>query len=202
VEAPVSGAAFDRDEVEAAFAHFYKLGCVDEDWTGWADLFTDDCEYVEHFWGVMRGRDEVRTWIDPVMAGVPEIYTVLEWYAIDGEKVVWSLQNRRDNPDPDGPPYFDFPGLSVAWYAGDGRWAGEEDYWDVKGARSTAQAYAAACAKTGIGWDERLTRKHWGDGPEWARTDRPPAPSWLDRADITPITKPAELRALIPRLAG
>ena len=158
--------------------------------------------YTEHFWGTMRGRDEVRTWIDPVMAGVPEIYTVLEWYAIDGEKVVWSLQNRRDNPDPDGPPYFDFPGLSVAWYAGDGRWAGEEDYWDVKGARSTAQAYAASCAKTGIGWDERLTRKHWGDGPEWARTDASPAPSWLGRTDVIPITKPAELRALIPRLAA
>jgi ketosteroid isomerase-like protein len=198
----MSGVVFERDEVEAAFAHFYELGCVDEDWTGWADLFTDDCEYVEHFWGTMRGRDEVRAWIDPVMAGVPEIYTVLEWYAIDGDKVVWSLQNRRDNPDPDGPPYFDFPGISVAWYAGDGRWAGEEDYWDVKGARATAQAYAAACAKTGLAWDERLTRKHWGDGPDWARTNRPPAPSWLGRTDITPITKPAELRALIPRLAG
>ena len=67
---------------------------------------------------------------------MPEIYTVLEWYVIDDDKVVWSLQNRRDNPDPDGPDYFDFAGLSVAWYAGDGRWAGEEDYWDVKGARS------------------------------------------------------------------
>ena len=198
----MTGRPYDREEVDAAFAHFYKLGCVDEDWTGWADLFTEDCTYTEHFWGTMRGRDEVRTWIDPVMAGVPEIYTVLEWYAIDGDKAVWSLQNRRDNPDPEGPPYFDFPGLSVAWYAGDGRWAGEEDYWDVKGARATAQAYAASCAKTGIGWDERLTRKHWGDGPEWARTDASPAPSWLGRTDVTPITKPAELRALIPRLAA
>ena len=72
----------------------------------------------------------------------------------------------------------------------------------MKGARATAQAYAAACAKTGLGWDERMTRQHWGDGPEWARTDRPPAPSWLGLPDITPITKPAELRALIPRLAA
>jgi len=32
VEAPVSD-GFDREEVEAAFAHFYKVGCVDEDWT-------------------------------------------------------------------------------------------------------------------------------------------------------------------------
>jgi limonene-1,2-epoxide hydrolase len=133
-------ARFSRREVEQQFAHLYYTGCVAEDWTGWADLFTDDCRYVEHFWGELHGRDEVRRWIDPVMMGVPEIYTVLEWYAIDDEKVVWALQNRRDNPDPDGPPYFDFAGLSVAFYAGDGRWAGEEDYWDVKGARATRPA--------------------------------------------------------------
>ena len=113
---------FSRAEVEEQFAHLYYTGCVAEDWTGWADLFTDDCTYTEHFWGVLHGNDEVRAWIDPVMLGVPEIYTVLDWYVIDDDKVVWALQNRRDNPDPDGPDYFDFPGLSVAWYAGDGRW--------------------------------------------------------------------------------
>ena len=130
---------FPRSEVEDAFAHFYNLGCVVEDWSGWADLFTDDALYVEHFWGEMHGPAEILAWINPVMAGVPEIYTVLDWYAIDGDKVVWSMQNRRDNPDPAGEPsYFDFPGLSVARYAGDGRWSYEEDYWDVRGARATA----------------------------------------------------------------
>ena len=73
----------------------------------------------------------------------------------------------------------------------------------MKGARTTANAYAAAVAKTGIGWDERLSRKYWPtDGPEWARTDLAPAPSWLGRTDIRPITKPRELRELIPRLSA
>jgi hypothetical protein len=194
-------ARFSRSEVEEQFAHLYYTGCVAEDWTGWADLFTDDCRYVEHFWGELHGREEVRLWIDPVMMGVPEIYTVLEWYAIDDDKVVWSLQNRRDNPDPDGPPYFDFPGLSVAWYAGDGRWAGEEDYWDVKGARATAEAYAAACRKTGTTDPlAKMTRKYWPtDQPSWARFDGDPKPSWLGRTDIAPITKPRELRAILGR---
>jgi hypothetical protein len=192
---------FSRGEIEEQFAHFYFTGCVKEDWTAWADLFTEDCRYVEHFWGELHGRDEVRLWIDPVMCGVPEIYTVLDWYMIDDDKVVWSLQNRRDNPDPDGPPYFDFPGLSVAWYAGDGRWAGEEDYWDVRGARATAEAYAASCRKTGtVEPSDKLTRRYWPeDGPGWARFDGPPRPSWLGREDIRPITKPRELRALLGR---
>ena len=33
---------------------------------------------LEHFWGTMRGRDKIRTWIEPVMIAVPEHYTVLE----------------------------------------------------------------------------------------------------------------------------
>lgn len=191
---------FSRSEVEEAFAHFYELGCVIEDWAGWADLFTDDAVYTEHFWGTMHGRKEIRAWIDPVMAGVPEIYTVLDWYMIDGDKVVWSMQNRRDNPDPEGPPYFDFPGLSVAEYAGDGRWRSEEDYWDLRGARSTAAAYAEASAAVQPDLATKMSRRFWPAGPSWARLDATAAPSWLDRPSITPITKPAELRAILAAL--
>ena len=194
--------SFLRSEVEQAFAHFYRVGPVEEDWSAWARLFTDDCRYVEHFWGTMRGNREVEAWIHPVMAGVPEIYTVLDWYAIDGDKVIWSMQNRRDNPDPVGPPYFDFAGLSVAIYAGDGRWALEEDYWDVRGARETAQAYADAVKRTGATLEQRLTRKYWPAGPAWARLDGPPKPGWLGMRDVQPITKPRELREILARVRG
>ncbi|MBW2495855.1 MAG: nuclear transport factor 2 family protein [Deltaproteobacteria bacterium] len=193
---------FSRSEVESAFAEFYKVGCVDEDWTTWARMFTEECDYVEHFWGRMTKRSEVELWINAVMAGVPEIYTVLYWYVIDDEMVVWKLQNRRDNPDPDGPPYFDFPGLSVARYAGDGLWSYEEDYWAVNGARETAQLYAQACEKMGTSREERLTRRYWPAGPAFARTDAAPHPCWLDLPDVQPITKPRELRELLAELRG
>ena len=29
------------------------------DWVGWANMFTEDCNYVERFWGTMHGRTEV-----------------------------------------------------------------------------------------------------------------------------------------------
>jgi hypothetical protein len=92
--------------------------------------------------------------------------------------------------------------VSIAWYAGNGRWAGEEDYWDVKGARSTSEAYAAACRKTGTTDPlQKLTRKYWPEkGPAWASFDGPAEPSWLGRDDIYPITKPRELREIIARL--
>ena len=134
------------------------------------------------------------------MGGVPEIYTVLDWYTIDNDKVCFHMQNRRDNPDPDGPPYFDFPGLSTLWYAGDGKWRAEEDFWDLNGARRTAKAYAIACDKMGVTDPaERMTRKHWPDSPEWARTDAPPKPSWV-RGDTPGVTRPSELAALLAPL--
>src|ERR1035437_9050095 len=53
---------FARDEVEQAFAHWWKVGCVDEDWGAWVALFVPDVLYHDHFWGPLHGRDEVALW--------------------------------------------------------------------------------------------------------------------------------------------
>ncbi len=189
-----------RDEVEQAFAHWWKVGCVDEDWATWVDLFAPDVVYHDHFWGELHGRDEVALWIAAVMKGVPEVYTVLDWYTIDGDTVVFHCQNRRDNPDAGGPDFWDFAGLSVIRYAGGGLWASEEDFWDLPGARRTSMAYAEACRRAGADDPEqRMTRRFWPDGPAWARTDAPPRPSWTGDADVPSITKPRELAALLGR---
>jgi hypothetical protein len=191
---------FDRAEVEEAFAHYYFVGPVREDWEAWVELFVDDVFYVDHWWGPLSGKDEVKVWIAASMGGVPEIYTVLDWYTIENEKVVFHMQNRRDNPDPDGPPYFDFPGLSVARYAGNGKWLGEEDFWDLSGARRTAAAYAEACEKMGVTDPlDRMTRKHWPESPEWSRTDEPPRPTWFEGM-VPGVTRPSELAALLAPL--
>ncbi|HVX21720.1 MAG TPA: hypothetical protein VHB02_10255 [Acidimicrobiales bacterium] len=189
-----------RNEVEEAFARYWSVGCVGENWRAWADMFVPDVWYVDYFWGEMHRRDEVIPWIDAVMKGVPEIYTILDWYRIDGDTVTFHCQNRRDNPDDEGPAYWDFPGLSVIRYAGDGQWASEEDYWDVKGARRTSQEYAEACRRAGTPTPEqRMTRRHWPtDGPDWNRTDQPPNPSWVG-SEYPPITKPWQFRQLLGR---
>jgi hypothetical protein len=134
------------------------------------------------------------------MGGVPEIYTVLDWYTIENATVVFHMQNRRDNPDPDGPPYFDFAGLSVATYAGDGKWAGEEDFWDLSGARRTAAAYEEACTRMGVTDPaDRMTRKHWPERPSWARYEGLPRPTWFE-GTVPGVTRPSELAALLAPL--
>jgi hypothetical protein len=194
------GVSADRDEVQAAFEHWWAVGNAGEDWAAWADLFVPDVTYLDHFWGPLRGRGEVDAWIHAVMKGVPEIYGVYEWHVIEEDRVVFHYQNRRDNPSDDGPPYFDFAGLSVLRYAGEGQWASEEDFWDANGARRTSAAYAAACERAGASDPlARMTRRHWPEGPAWARCERPPSPSWLGRDDVPAITRPSELAVLLGR---
>ena len=195
---------FSRSEVQDAFEHWWSVGNAGEDWATWTTLFVDDVRYLDHFWGPLRGHDEVDLWIHAVMKGVPEIYGVYEWHAIDDGTVVFHYQNRRDNPlhehMDEGPPYFDFAGLSVLQYAGDGRWESEEDFWDANGARRTARAYAEACQRAGVTEPlDRMTRRHWPDAPAWSRWDAPPRPSWLDRPEIPAITRPSELASLLGR---
>src|ERR1700680_3550991 len=41
------------------------------DYNGFADLFTEDCTYIEHVFGEMHGREAVRQWIVPIMMEYP-----------------------------------------------------------------------------------------------------------------------------------
>lgn len=190
--------SFPREEVEREFHHWWATGNAGENWAGWVELFTPDVYYIDHFWGPLRSREEIDLWIHAVMKGVPEIYGVLDWYTIEDNIVTFHYQNRRDNPSDEGPAYFDFAGMTILWYAGDGLWAMEEDFWDRTGARDTSIEYAAACRRAGITEPlQRMTRKHWPESPSWARCETPPNPSWLGRDDLPGITKPRELRELL-----
>jgi len=89
-------------------------------------------------------------------------------------------------------------GSSVAIYAGDGRWSYEEDYWDLRGAREPRSA-TEACARAYL-TETKMSRRFWPDGPSWARSTGPSG--LLGREEVTPITKPAELRALLALFAA
>jgi hypothetical protein len=165
-------ATFERRELEDAFRTFWQTGAVGEDWDAWADLFTEDCRYIEHFYGTLRGREAVRAWIKPIMERYGEIYTVYEWHVVDPEtgRVVMYMQNRRDRPG--GGPPIDFPGVSVLHYAGKGQWASEEDFWAVKQRETAMRDYEEACRAHDPEHRARKTRLDWGSGPAWTRGAR------------------------------
>ncbi len=142
-----------RDRTERAFRHFWTVGAIDERWDAWPALFTDDVEYVERIYGTMRGRDAVTAWIGGLMEQNRHVHAALEWYVIEGSRVVLGMQNRYYHPDGQSAP-LDFAGLTVLDFTFDGLVSREEDWWDLPAAKRCYAAFEAARAEHG---DEHLT---------------------------------------------
>jgi hypothetical protein len=182
-------ASASRAEIEAAFRHYFLTGPVLEDWVAWSQLFAEDAVYFDHFYGRFRGPAEIQLFLESTMMPGRHCYTVLDWYNIDGDRIVWKGLNRADHPDPTQPP-FEFPSLQIIQYAGEGRWRSEEDWWLVAEMTAFAKGYRAACQAVDPDFPERLSRRDWGD-VDWAR---PPqghraAPSWLGREEEIPVVR-------------
>lgn len=143
-----SESPFAREEVEAAFRRYWTIGALNEDWERWPDIFTEDVLYVERIYGTMRGRDAVRAWIRKLMINNHHVHAVLDWYLIDGHRVVINMLNRYYNPAPGGEP-LDFAGITVLHYAGDGLFNYEEDYWDLRAAKKAYRDFQELLAEHG-----------------------------------------------------
>jgi len=174
-------ANWNRDEIEQAFRRYWRTGAVGEHWDRWAELFTEDADYVEHVLGALKGREAIRAWIKPIMEQYCELYTVYEWHMVDEHlgRVVVYMQNRRDHPSGNG--VIDFPGITILDYAGNGLWRREEDYWAVPQAHATVEEYEKARKQFDPEHRGKRTRLDWGNGPDWTRggrsyADRPPPP--------------------------
>jgi SnoaL-like domain len=188
-----------RDEVEAAFRHYFRTGPVGEDWVAWSRLFTPDATYNDHFWGTFHGPAEIQRFLEGTMSFAAHVYSPLVWYNIDGAQVVYKVVNRADNPEPGGEP-IEFPSLQVIKYAGDGKRASEDDWWTVAEMKLFNQRYQAARERAGDKARDPLSRLDWepgrdgGAGTDWAR---PPAghqasPSWLGKK-VSPITRLSDI---------
>lgn len=160
-------AQHSRAGVEAAFIRYWQTGAVGEDWDAWANLFTEDALHIEHVLGRRQGREAIRAWIKPTMERVPELYTALGWYAIDGDRVVCEAINRRDDPSLGGGA-IDFPGVTILRYAGNGLWSLEENYWVPNEAAEATKRYQEACRAHDPDHPGKRTRRNWPKDPPWA----------------------------------
>jgi hypothetical protein len=122
---------FSRAELDEALAHYNAVVDVcssSGDWSPFADLFTEDCVYTEHAYGVFHGREAVREWITGVMAPFPHMRFPQDWIAYDDDNdaVVIGIQNVLDH---DGVAY-GFPNWTRLVYGGGGLFASEEDVYN------------------------------------------------------------------------
>jgi len=126
----------DRAELEAAFLNYQET--VEDiaksgEWARFADLFTEDADYVEHAFGTFKGRDEIRAWIVKTMTtfpgsemtGFPVLWSLLD---PDQSRVVCEINNPMRDPG-DGSEH-GATNITILDYAGNGLWSREEDVYN------------------------------------------------------------------------
>jgi len=157
-------AKFSRDELESALRIYNDArdrASITGDWSIWADVFTEDADYVEHAFGVFKGRDQIRDWITKVMAPFPHMTFPQDWVAYDDDNaaIVFQCQNRLEHPtDPDGAP-FQFASWTRLVYAGDGTFSSEEDVYNpARDANKVIGAWLEAGGKLAI--EPQVGMKH------------------------------------------
>ncbi len=137
---------FPRQEVEEAWTEFQRRGVQTQDWSGWADLFTDDALYEEHNLGVFHGRNEIKSFIVDTMKDYPEMTLWIEWAVIDGNQIGFYIWNNL--PDPTGTGQrFGFPNTTLLEYAGDGKFSFEGDYYNPVDAERVFRSWLEAGGK-------------------------------------------------------
>ena len=129
-------ATVSLSDLQHQYDHFKSVSdhCAQTgDYNPFADLFTEDCVYIEHVFGEMHGREAVRAWIVPLMASYPNnqmIKYTHDWVyfnAQDAEMVFCARTHMTDLGD--GQDY-----SATNWtrlkYAGGGLFCFEEDIYN------------------------------------------------------------------------
>ena len=133
---------FPRDEVERAFATTREAQ-DHEDWSAYADCFTEDAVYVEHQFGTMRGREAIRAWLVPIMEQCRGWTFPTEWLVIDGDRLVFKWWNRLPGRREDG-GFYEFAGVTTMVYAGSGRFSFQEDVYNFEETKKVLEDWSAA----------------------------------------------------------
>jgi len=123
----------DEDEVRAAYRRYVEtrdaIDRGEKDWTALEAHFTDDAVFVDPAWGRVEGLPAIRRFWTESMAGLedwtfPETFTLVE-----GPRVVTGFTQRMGERPGGG--FYECPGMSVLYYAGDGRFCYELDLMNM-----------------------------------------------------------------------
>lgn len=132
---------FSREEIEREFQRRIAMQERD-DWKGFGETFTQNAVYVEHHEGTFEGREAILAWLIPVMDRCRGWTYPIDWVAIDGNRVIYHWKNRLPGKRPDG-SFYEFAGLSVVEYAGNGQWSLQEDVYNWELGEKVIQDYIA-----------------------------------------------------------
>lgn len=161
--------SFTEIELRDAFDHYQAVvtDCARSGvWEPFADLFTEDCTYVEHAYGAWQGRERTRQWIVRTMTTFPGSAMVsfpIAWETLDVAKgwVICDVRNLMRDPG-DG-SHHEASNLTILRYAGDGLWREEEDVYNPTTFLTMTQGWCSAAEAAGALPEEaRVWREKFG----------------------------------------
>jgi ketosteroid isomerase-like protein len=94
-------------------------------WDELADFFTDDAVFIDPAWGRVEGRENIRQFMCESMQGLEDWTFPEVWTTVAGHRVV-TMWEQRIGAEADGRRNTQ-PGISILYYAGDGRFCYELD---------------------------------------------------------------------------
>lgn len=120
---------FPETEIREAFRAYVetrdRIDRGELPWSALDSFFTDDAVFIDPAWGRVEGLDAVREFWMESMAGLEEWSFPEVWTMVDGNRVV-SMWLQQMGQRPDG-TRDEIPGISILYYAGDGRFCYELD---------------------------------------------------------------------------
>jgi len=151
-----------RDEIDAG----------KQPWSVLADFFTDDAAYIDPAWGRIEGRESIREFFEKSMAGLTGHgwSTPENWIMVDGPRVV-SQWDQILGQRPDGRPWF-VAGLSILYYAGDGRFCYSHDMLNMAHVFETMKAMAWKPPAGGINLPPKEPNRDVSLPKAWAHLER------------------------------
>jgi len=122
-----------EDEVRATFRRYIETrNAIDRGelpWTALEAYFTDDAVFIDPAWGRVEGLDNIRAFWVKSMTGLEDWKFPEVWTQVEGRRVV-SLWMQKMGKREDGRDW-ECPGISVLYYAGDGKFCYEMDLMNM-----------------------------------------------------------------------
>lgn len=146
--------AFTNDELERAFAlHEATIAAAaaSGDWEPFVQLFVPEVTYLDPMVGVMQGHDAVREWANATLATFPgsAMSFPAVWHVVDGKQALVVCELRNVLRDPGDGSVHEKNNITILRYAGEGRFASEQDVYDPAAFISLIESWGRRCAQLG-----------------------------------------------------
>ncbi|MEM7139790.1 MAG: nuclear transport factor 2 family protein [Actinomycetota bacterium] len=105
-----------------------KIQAGDAGWDTLSEFFVHDAVFIDPAWGRVEGIEAVKEFLEESMVGLDDWSFPERWTMVDGNRVVTMYE--QIIPGDDGTPHHQ-AGISLLYYAGDGKFSYEMDLMNM-----------------------------------------------------------------------